>query len=211
MRTNNLESWMASIAARVRTDEQIAAMQPLKSPGKPESEIFAAAGYPLRSYRDLDRISGASERGARMILPQAIGDGLALLLGLTGRGKTGIATWLARERLRAGLSVGRYLTAYALLSKVKTCWSLRQDPDPYLTGWKTARFLVIDEIQTRSDTTAENAVLEDIINARHNNLLPTVLIGNLTIDAAQETLGPRIMDRAKESGGILDCSWGNYR
>ena len=211
MRTNNLESWMASIAARVRTDEQIAAMQPLKSPGKPESEIFAAAGYPLRSYRDLDRISGASERGARMILPQAIGDGLALLLGLTGRGKTGIATWLARERLRAGLSVGRYLTAYALLSKVKTCWSLRQDPDPYLTGWKTARFLVIDEIQTRSDTTAENAVLEDLINARHNNLLPTVLIGNLTIDAAQETLGPRIMDRAKESGGILDCSWGNYR
>lgn len=202
---------MDKIGGLVRTDEEIAAMQPKKPSGKSESEIFAAAGYPLRSYRDLERISGASERGARMILPQAIGDGLALILGLTGRGKTGIATWLARERLRAGLPVGRYLTAYELLSKVKTCWSLRQDPDPYLTGWKTARFLVIDEIQTRSDTTAENAVLEDIINARHNNLLPTALIGNLTINAAQETLGPRIMDRAKESGGILDCSWGNYR
>ena len=211
MSLKNTQSWMDKLASQVRTDEEIAAMPQPKKQGKAESEIFAAAGYPLRSYRDLERISGASERGARMILPQALGDGLALLLGLTGRGKTGIATWLARERRRAGLSVGRYLTAYGLLSKVKTCWSLRQDPDPFITVWKTARFLVIDEIQTRSDTVAENAVLEDIINARHNNLLPTVLIGNLTIDAAQETLGPRIMDRAKESGGILDCSWGNYR
>ena len=211
MSLKSTQAWMDKIGGLVKTDEEIAAMPRPKKPGKAESEIFAAAGYPLRSYRDLERISGASERGARMILPQAIGDGLSIILGPTGRGKTGIATWLARERLRADKSVGKYLTAYGLLSKVKTCWSLRQDPDPFITIWKTARFLVIDEIQTRSDTVAENAVLEDIINARHNNLLPTVLIGNLTIDAAQETLGPRIMDRAKESGGILDCSWGNYR
>ena len=211
MSIKSTQAWMDKIGGLVKTDEEIAAMPQPKKPGKAESEIFAASGYPLRSYRDLERISGASERGARMILPQALGDGLALILGLTGRGKTGIATWLARERLRSGKSIGKYLTAYALLSKVKTCWSLRQDPDPFIATWKTARFLVIDEIQTRSDTVAENAVLEDLINARHNSLLPTVLIGNLTIDAAQETLGPRIMDRAKESGGILDCSWGNYR
>lgn len=211
MSLKSTQAWMDKIGGLVRTDEEIAAMQPPKPSGKPESEIFAAAGYPLRSYRDLARISGASERGARMILPQALGDGLALILGPTGRGKTGIATWLARERLRAGKSVGKYITAYGLLSKIKTCWAMRQDPEPILSGWKTARFLVIDEIQTRSDTVAENAVLEDLINARHNSLLPTALIGNLTLDAAQDTLGPRILDRAKESGGILDCSWGNYR
>ena len=201
--------WISQLAYKVRPDSEI---PPPRGPSKAQTkERFLAAGYPLRSYNDLGAISGASERGARQIMPRIMGDGLAIILGPTGRGKTGIATWLAMERDKVGLGIGKFITAYSLFARMKTCWTKGEDSEAVLAGWKKARFLVIDEIQTRAESAWENAVLDELLNARYSAQLPSLLIGNLTLAAAQTALGPRILDRATESGGILECSWKNYR
>jgi DNA replication protein DnaC len=94
---------------------------------------------------------------------------------------------------------------------MKQCWGKNEDSEAVLAAWKKTPFLVIDEAQTRAGTEWENNVLDELINARYAKMLPTVIIANITMETAQKSLGPRIMDRANECGGIVNCDWESYR
>ncbi|RYD28551.1 MAG: ATP-binding protein [Verrucomicrobiaceae bacterium] len=156
-------------------------------------------------------MTGPALAKAREILPLMLHDGILILLGSTGRGKTVMAAWWAWQRLLAGRSCGRFLTAYQLFARMKQCWTRGEDADAALRGWRTSSFLAIDELQTRAGSDWENAVLDELINARYAARLPTVLLGNLEPGDEQEALGPRILDRARECGGVIHCGWGSYR
>lgn len=168
-------------------------------------------GYPLRAILTLPRMEGPGLQWARKLLPMALGDGLIVLAGGPGTGKTVIATWLAWQREETGLPVGRFYTAYELFARMKQCWGKNEDSEAVLSAWKKAPFLVIDEAQTRAGDVWDNNVLDELINARYARMLPTVLIANVTLAEAQKSLGPRIMDRANEAGGIVECTWPSYR
>jgi DNA replication protein DnaC len=169
------------------------------------------AGHGIRAIRALDRMHGPGLDCARSLLPAAMSDGLLILIGPTGRGKTVIAAWLAAQRLKARRGAGKFLTAIALLDRIKQCWTRKEDSEPIMSAWRKTPFLVVDEVQNRSEEKWDNHLFDDLINARYSNELPTVLIANLTLTEAQKSLGPRIMDRANEAGGIVDCNWKSYR
>lgn len=177
----------------------------------PNSEDMEKVGYPLRALLCVPKMEGIGLQWAQKLLPLAMGDGLIILAGNPGTGKTVIATWLGLRRIFAGKSPGKFLTAYELFGRMKQCWGKNEDSETVLASWKKTPFLVIDEAQTRAGTEWENNVLDELINARYAKMLPTILIANITMETAQKSLGPRIMDRANECGGIVDCNWKSYR
>lgn len=169
------------------------------------------AGFPLRATLTLEEMHGPGLSWAKALLPKALADGLIVLVGPTGRGKTVISTWLAMERAKRNKGIGQFLTIFALYARVQQCWTKKEDSEPVLRAWKKAPFLVLDEVQTRSENVWSDGVLDELVNARYSAMLPTVLIANLELATAQQYLGPRIMDRANECGGIVDCNWATYR
>ena len=181
------------------------------APPEIDPEALLKAGYPPRAIRALDALHGPGKDKAYSLLPLMLRDGIAVLLGPTGRGKTVMATLIAKERVQKGKSAGKFTTAYALFARMKQCWGKNEDAEAALGTWKRAGFLVIDEAQTRGESAWENAVLDELINHRYAHELPTIIIGNFDLTTAQKSLGPRIMDRANECGGIVDCNWESYR
>jgi DNA replication protein DnaC len=185
---------------------------PPQTNGKgPNSDDMEKVGYPLRALLSLPKMTGPGRKAAEQLLPLVMADGLIILTGNPGTGKTVIATWLGWKRAESGKSAGKFLTAYELFSRMKQCWGKNEDSEVVLATWKKTPLLIIDEAQTRAGTEWENNVLDELINARYAAMKPTVLIANLTLANAQKSLGPRIMDRANECGGVVDCNWGTYR
>ena len=182
------------------------------------------SGYSRRSIEVAERALGPAIEKARTLLPRVLKDGILLILGPTGRGKTVMATWFAMQRQKEGQKCGEFITAYSMFTTVKSSYGPKKpiksrsggeayppDAEEIIANWSNAPFLVIDEIQTRAETAWEDSMLEEIVNARYGEMLPTVLIANLDAEAAQKSLGPRIMDRARECGGIVNCNWPSYR
>lgn len=183
-----------------------------QSAGKgPNSDDMEKAGYPLRALLSVPKMEGIGLKWAEQLLPKAMKDGIIVLTGPTGRGKTVIASYLGYQRAAQGAGAGKFMTAFEMFDRMKQCWSKKEDSAALLGTWKRAAFLVIDEAQTRPSEAWDNNMLDELINARYAKMLPTVLIANLSLDEAQKTLGPRIMDRANECGGIVDCNWPTYR
>ncbi len=73
------------------------------------------------------------------------------------------------------------------------------------------QLLVIDEIQQRGETEFENRLLAYLIDRRYGDMLDTILIGNLTPTALADSLDPSIVDRLRETGGIIECTWPSFR
>ena len=77
---------------------------------------------------------------------------------------------------------------------------------------KLVEFLVIDEVGVQFGTETEKFIFYEVINRRYENVLPTVLISNLTSDELKTFIGDRAFDRFREDGGaILAFDWESYR
>lgn len=200
------------IEAKVRRAGAIVA-QPKAgaNPADDRSLKLAEAGFPSRAINALPEMTGPALAKAREKLPLILRDGMLLLIGPTGRGKTVMATWWAAERLAKGRPCGKFVTAYQLFARMKQCWTRGEDSEAILKAWKSSRFLVIDEMQVRTESAWENSVLDELINARYAAELPTVMLGNIEPGREQAELGARIVDRVRECGGIVNCNWGSYR
>lgn len=201
------------LEAKVRAAQARLAAAPAAgvSTPSPLTAKLTGAGFPARAVASLPRMTGPALEKAREHLPRAMVDGILLLIGPTGRGKTVMATWWGWRRLKAGKSCGRFVTVYQIYARMKQCWTKGEDADAALKAWKEAKFLVIDEVQTRTGSAWEDSVLDELVNARYAAMRPTVLIANVELDGVQALMGARIVDRAREAGGVVNCNWPSYR
>lgn len=170
--------------------------------------------WPKRHIDTIPHIDGpVAETVERLSHIVTTGSGIILLCGDRGRGKTQIATCLAFERTRQGFKSGIYVRAFDLFTMVKQSWSDKDAcPEWRLLGdLKTTPFLVIDELQDRSDSEWETRLLNNIIDHRYADERCTVVISNLTPSGLSKSLGPSILDRAAETGGLVECNWKSYR
>lgn len=71
--------------------------------------------------------------------------------------------------------------------------------------------LVMDEIGQRSDSDWENRLLFEFLNRRYHSLKDTLLISNQTVDGFTKSLGPSLISRMQETGGLIECDWPSYR
>lgn len=134
---------------------------------------------------------------------QALGQGI-VMCGVTGTGKTHLACAIAHRVIDSGRSAV-YVTASEAFRMVKDTYrkgSDRTERD-VLAHFTAPALLVLDEIGVQYGSDTELNILFDIVNKRYENLLPTILISNLSLENLEKYAGARVIDRMKEGGGLL--------
>ena len=72
--------------------------------------------------------------------------------------------------------------------------------------------LIIDEVGVQFGSPAEMTILHEVINARYESVLPTILISNLPPEQLKEFISDRIFDRVTDGGrNYLVFNWASFR
>jgi DNA replication protein DnaC len=167
--------------------------------------------FPLRASDDATRMCGPAFKKAQEILPMIRNSNqgvILLVLGDRGTGKTVMATWLAGQ-----LGCGLYIKAADLFESLRTTYIKKPETSEHtiLAKYRKTRLLVIDEIQERKESDWEQSILNNIIDHRYDDYLPTLIIANLKPNAIDACLGASIISRCKRTGGgIIECNWRPY-
>lgn len=133
-----------------------------------------------------------------------------LFYGNVGTGKTRLATSI----VKGWNGVGYYTTAREYTRLIRSTYSpgstvTEQDVVDRFTDYS---ILVIDEIGKQFATDNERYAIFDIINARYNEMKPTVLVSNMSLEDIEEFLGKATVDRIKENGGqSILFDWESFR
>lgn len=130
------------------------------------------------------------------------------LIGKAGTGKTHLACGAIRA-----LGYGTYKLASEIISEIdrsRAFGSVATETD-VIAKYGRTKLLVIDEINRGFRAADEQYMLYQIINARYNNCLPTVLIGNNTKSEFYKFLGNAVTDRLSESATTLEAEGDSYR
>ena len=144
--------------------------------------------------------------------------GSLIMLGSIGTGKTHLAVSIARESIKL-LKEPRITTLTEMIRHIRSTWNskLKDDygcaitEDAVLELYEDADLLVIDEICSQYGSDNEKVIITELINRRYNQMLPTIIIGNITLSDATSYLGSRVIDRLKEDGQILIFDWDSHR
>ena len=137
-----------------------------------------------------------------------------ILCGKPGTGKTHIGTALVSAAICDAIIESQYISIGQILRKVKSTYNRNseQTEDQIYYHFGVLPFLVIDEVGVQFGTDSEKMIFFEVINRRYENMLPTVLISNLTVEELTGFIGERVMDRFKEDqGAVLAFDWDSYR
>lgn len=138
-------------------------------------------------------------------------DGVILgLVGERGVGKTqvavcGMAYWVSQR-----IGSVRYIRFAELCMKFRD--AIKQGCEvETLREFQGVGLLVIDEMDKRADTEHERRTLNTLIDGRYGHCRYTLLIGNDTKQGLEDAIGPTLVQRMHESGGIRVMAGPNYR
>ena len=115
--------------------------------------------------------------------------------------------------MRAGRTA-IFTTASKMLRAVKDTYHKESEysEKQVMEIYEKCDLLILDEVGVQRGSDFEKDMLFDVINARYENMRPTIILSNLTIDECKLYLGERVFDRMREGGGkafLLD--WPSYR
>jgi len=144
--------------------------------------------------------------------------GGVVMVGGVGTGKTHLAVSICQS-LRDNAVVCHLTSVNKIVRKIRSSWSKRETDDfgRVLTEDEVIRkyvkydVLVIDEIGSQYGSNSERIIINEIINDRYEEMLPTIIIGNVSIEEAKVILGERVVDRIKSNGYALFFDWGSER
>ena len=133
------------------------------------------------------------------------------IVGDRGTGKTQMCAYITYRAIRARVS-SRYTTASDLLRNVREAMGFSGPSErEAIKRYTDPRVLMIDELQVRADSQFEDRTLTEIIDIRYGAMQPTVLLSNLSKSDFMNSLGPSIVSRMEERGGVMTCDWEGFR
>ena len=130
-------------------------------------------------------------------------DGVMLISGSVGVGKTTLLCGALHERDIQGRSCGEYLSCRMLCAKIRTSrsFSAKINEEDLLKHFATVPFLCIDELGKAEDSEQERLFICNILASRYDNMLPTMISTNMSASQVKDfILGPNgsgndILDR----------------
>lgn len=137
-----------------------------------------------------------------------------IFCGKPGTGKTHLAYAIVNS-LQKRCFPSLVITAADMTSEIKNAYK-SDDPEtnPQSVSRRYSRIslLVIDEVGVQVDSDAEKRIFFDVMNKRYENMLPTIMISNLSKVELTSLVGERVMDRMKENGGMVFAfDWVSHR
>jgi DNA replication protein DnaC len=174
-------------------------------------KLFTASGVPERHAKAKEFI-GDGWIAKRDVVLSRLGSGSIIgLIGSRGTGKTQIAVQAVRETCRKTHGA-RYVKALDVFLAIRATYnSERQTEREVVKEFVQPSLLVIDEIHVRGDRPWEDMVLTHIIDKRYDAMRDTIIISNQEEPRFLESLGPSIVDRMHECGGVIECHWPSFR
>ncbi|MDU4483340.1 MAG: ATP-binding protein [Enterobacter sp.] len=147
--------------------------------------------------------------------PERLKAGTGLVMtGNCGTGKNHLAVSMAKSIIRDHLAKVEITDVMRLTRAVKSTWrhNAEMTEEDVIERFASLDLLIIDEVGVQFGSPTEMTILQEIINARYESILPTILISNLTFDQLKETIGERIVDRVTDGGrNRLAFGWGSFR
>lgn len=161
----------------------------------PARHWFAPFKAEEKAKAAIDAISDAP-RGATTVI-----------IGPRGTGKTQVAVEVARLCLTDECSV-EYLTPVDLFLALRSArrWASELGELETFNRFAGCQLLIVDEIGQSIGTPEEAAIFFRLIDKRYSELKRTILIGNFPASSLESVLGPSIVSRVGEGGGIIDCT-----
>lgn len=136
---------------------------------------------------------------------------ITALVGPFGGGKTQLAVCVAAFALDHGLSV-RYYRAMDFFRESRACFNdPKRNEQEFAALHEKLGLLIIDEAHERGGSEYEDRMLGNILDRRYAGNKPTILISNESVEKFAQGVGGAVIDRMKESGGIVVCNWESHR
>ena len=178
-------------------------------------EDYDASGVPERhrKFRPLD--DNKSEEWIQVYngIKKNIQTGaIFAIVGTRGAGKTQIGASLIGYITLELDRTAAYRKAFDIFLRIREAMNDRNDSERAAVHEFVKRyFLVIDAYEVRSESSFENRSLDHIIDLRYDALRPTLIISNDTPESFSKSVGLSIMDRIKETGGIIEMNFKSFR
>ena len=134
-------------------------------------------------------------------------DKVLILLGAKGLGKTHLGSAIIRN------CGGKFISIEELIFKYESAqdFHAKVNREELMESYSSTKMLVIDEIGRSMQQEKENALLNYILRRRYENMLPTVLISNLSKAEILKKLGEAVLDRLRETCISLEFEGESYR
>ena len=200
--------------ARIAADEQRQRDQAKAMQADRRRQSWKKAGIPHR-YVDPFKFDESSPWAAKFhTLRDMQGSGyIVVLLGDRGTGKTRMAVELIRHRIgTADDHKGLYADAIDVFMSIRDCYGdSSRTEQAAVERFVRPAVLVVDEAHERGGSEWEGRILTAIVNKRYAQHRDTILIANTTREVFAAAIGPSIMSRLTETGGVITCDWPSYR
>ena len=169
--------------------------------------------FPPRISRVLKEMGGVIE-----LTTDATKPGL-YLYGPAGTGKTIYAAALLMEMkkrtwfaLNGTYIQGKFVHTLTLLDEIRSCYSQEKDAALLVKQYSEADVLVLDDLGVERETEWVLQTLYLIINNRYENMLPTIITSNLSLDNLRDRLqDERITSRICEMCRVKAFDGEDYR
>ena len=134
-------------------------------------------------------------------------DIVLLFTGNVGTGKTHLGSAIIRN------CGGKFISIEELIFKYESAqdFHAKTNREELMESYANTEMLVIDEIGRSMQQEKENALLNYILRRRYENMLPTVLISNLSKADLLKKLGEAVLDRLRETCISLEFEGESYR
>lgn len=138
---------------------------------------------------------------------------LLAFVGRYGTGKTRMGYAIARALVEALDGTARVAKLKDIVLDIRGAWAVKQDGEEQrrIRRWLAPDLLVIDEVTEDGFAGDPRQVLYDVVNGRYEQERATILTSHEEEGTLGRILGPALMDRIAETGGVVHFGDESYR
>lgn len=202
------------IDAWVKQREKELAEQAEKEAAYQTQKRVESSGVPRRYWHvDFDTYISRNEKDSKnletikKVTSLDNNDKVLILLGSKGLGKTHLGSAIIRNCGGKFISIEEFIFKYESAQD----FHAKTNREELMESYSSTKMLVIDEIGRSIQQEKENALLNYILRRRYENMLPTVLISNLSKADLLKKLGEAVLDRLRETCITLEFEGESYR